>query len=167
MTTPYWLEVALVLATLLCALVAGFVLGFSVVVMPGIKKLRDGDFLTAFKLMDGVIQDNQPIFMLVWVGSIIAVVVSLVLGVIYVQGLNWYLLLIATLGYLLGVQLPTFRFNIPLNNRLQSLDLAAMNDSELARARQEFEPEWNRWNRFRTVVACFSITLLLVLLVRL
>lgn len=59
------LQIALTLATLLCSLVAGFVLAFAIVVMPGIRNLDDHDFLQAFKAIDRVIQNNQPIFSLV------------------------------------------------------------------------------------------------------
>ena len=62
-------QVTLVVATLLCTLVAGFVFAFAVVVMPGIRSLGDGEFLRAFQVMDRVIQNNQPIFMLAWIGS--------------------------------------------------------------------------------------------------
>ena len=63
------LRIVLVVSTLLCTLVAGIVLAFASVVMPGIRRLNDHDFLQAFKTMDRVIQDNQPVFMLVWAGS--------------------------------------------------------------------------------------------------
>ena len=45
--------------------------GFAAVVMPGIAKLSDREFLLAFKQMDGIIQNNQPAFMFVWVGSVL------------------------------------------------------------------------------------------------
>ena len=60
---------SLIAATVLNGLVAGFVFAFAVVVMPGLGTLPDRDFLRAFKRVDGVIQDNQPLFILVWVGS--------------------------------------------------------------------------------------------------
>ncbi|NNF58944.1 MAG: DUF1772 domain-containing protein, partial [Rhodothermaceae bacterium] len=55
----------LLLATLLCALVAGFLFAFAVVAMPGIRDLSDGAFIQAFQGMDRIIQNNQPVFMLV------------------------------------------------------------------------------------------------------
>jgi uncharacterized membrane protein len=69
-------QVALIVATFLCTLVAGFVFAFAVVVMPGIRTLGDGEFLRAFQVMDRVIQNNQPVFMLVWLGSVIALLAS-------------------------------------------------------------------------------------------
>ncbi len=149
--------------TLSCALVAGVVFGFAVVVMPGIAKLSDREFLQAFKLMDGIIQNRQPIFMLVWVGSIVSVVLMLVLGTLQLRGVELYLMWFASGLYLLAVQGPTLRFNIPLNNAVQALEIELLNAQELADARTQFEAPWNRWNRFRTLTAIASVVALLVL----
>ena len=157
------LDVALVVATVSCALVAGLVFGFAVVVMPGIAKLSDRDFLRAFKRMDRIIQNRQPLFMLVWVGSIVSVVLMLVLGTLQLRGVARHLLWFASGLYLMAVQGPTLRFNIPLNNAVQALDLEQLTDPELAEARAQFEAPWNRWNRFRTVAAIVSVVALLLL----
>ena len=109
-------------ATLTCALVAGLVLGFAVVVMPGMANFQIGIATRAFKLMDGVIQDRQPAFMGVWVGSIISMIVLLVLGTLQLSGVALYLMWGASGLYLLTVQGPPVRFNIPLNNAVQALD---------------------------------------------
>ena len=63
-----FLRLGLSVSTLLCALVAGLVLAFAIVVMPGIRHLNDHDYLQAFKVMDRVIQNNHPVFMVVWLG---------------------------------------------------------------------------------------------------
>ncbi len=157
-------EITLIAATLLCSLVAGFVLAFAVVVMPGIRSLDDGGFLRAFQVMDRVIQGNQPLFMLVWVGSVLALLAAAVLGFGQLGGADRVLLIAAALVYLLGVQLPTAAINIPLNNRVQALQVDGMDPAALATARRQFEPRWNLWNSIRTVLACLVVVLLLVLL---
>ena len=121
-------HMTLMLSVFLSSLVAGLLFGFAVVVMPGITKLDDDDFLKAFKHMDSIIQDNHPLFMVVWVGSIFTVLGTLVLGTLQLTGLQLNLLCAAGVLYLLGVQAPTARFNIPLNNALQGWDLASMDD---------------------------------------
>ena len=154
---------ALMSATLSCALVAGLVFGFAVVVMPGLAKLSDREFLQAFKLMDGIIQNRQPAFMLVWVGSIVSVVLVLVLGTLQLSGLELYLMWFASGLYLLAVQGPILRFNIPLNNTVQALEIELLSAQGLAEARTQFEAPWNRWNRFRTMAAVVSVGALLTL----
>jgi uncharacterized membrane protein len=161
------IQLALILSALLCSLVAGLALTFSIVVMPGTRTLGDLDFLRSFKAMDRVIQNNQPIFMLVWVGSALVLLASTVLGIWRLEGLDRILLIIACAIYMFGVHVPTVTINIPLNNRLQSLDLDAMTQSELLATTEMFESRWLRWNTIRTIVATLTTVLLLVLLVRL
>ncbi len=154
-------------AALLCSLVAGFLFAFAAVVMPGIKRLDDGAFIRAFQVIDGVIQKGQPLFQLVWIGSVLLLLAAAGMGVARLSGLDRVIILAAAVGYVLAVQLPTFTVNIPLNNQLQALDSGALSSASAKRARDLFEARWNRWNRFRTACAIVVSVLLLVLLHRL
>ena len=160
-------QIALVSATLLSSLVAGFVFAFACVAMPGIATLGDREFLHSFQVMDRVIQNNQPLFVLVWAGSAVTLLLSAAMGFGRLAGLDRALLLVAVVFYVIGVQLPTLTINVPLNNRLQTLDLEALSDGALAEARADFEPRWNRWNQIRTVLAALTSALLIVLVLRL
>ncbi|NJK99198.1 MAG: DUF1772 domain-containing protein [Spirulinaceae cyanobacterium SM2_1_0] len=155
------LQIALTLATLLCSLVAGFVLAFAIVVMPGIRNLDDHDFLQAFKAIDRVIQNNQPIFSLVWLGSILGLVAAALIGMVQFDGVNRLLIGTAAAIYLLGVQLPIFTINVPLNNQLQMQKLDAMTDLALREVRVNFEPRWIQWNSIRTILAILTSALLI------
>ncbi len=156
-------EVTLVLSALLCALVAGFLFAYAIVIMPGIKNLEDKDFIRAFQITDRVIQDNHPLFILVWLGSAIALIICTFTGLTQLQGLDFILLLLATVAYLAGVQVSTIVVHLPLNNKLQKYDVDSMSDVELSEARSGFEPRWNRSNQIRTVISC-GVSLLLILL---
>lgn len=160
-------HLVLLVATALCALVAGFLFAFAVVAMPGMENLSDREFIRTFQVMDRVIQDRQPLFMLVWLGSVIALVVALVLSFQEPDGLMRGLLIAATALYLLGVQLPTATINVPLNNEIQAVQVEAVGEAEHKQARERFEARWNRSNRFRTVIAFLAMLLLLIVLVRL
>ncbi len=157
-------HIILILATFLCSLVAGFLFAFAVVGMPGIGKLRDREFLRAFQVMDRVIQERQPLFMAVWVGSAVALVAAAVLAFGSTDDVSRRLIVGALFAYLLGVQLPTVAVNIPLNNRLQKLDIEGMDDGSIEAARADFERRWNVSNAARTAMACVvSLTLMVVL----
>jgi uncharacterized membrane protein len=158
-------DASLLVATFLCALTAGLVFAFTVVVMPGIRALPDRDFLRAFSVMDRVIQQNEPRFLAVWVGSVVALGAAVILGISALGGVDRMLLLGAAGVYLLGVQLPTIAINVPLNNRLQALDLDDLDTAGLRTEREAFEGRWNRWNAIRTVFACVSVVALLALTV--
>ena len=160
------IQFVILLSALLCSLVAGLVFTFAIVVMPGIRTLGHLDYLKSFKAMDRVIQNNQPIFMLVWLGSALVLMASTVLGFWHLKGLDQILLAVSCLIYLFGVQLPTLTINIPMNNHLQSQDLDAMDETGLMEATAMFDSRWLRWNAIRTVLAILTTILLLVLLIR-
>ena len=159
-------EIALILSALLCSLVAGLVLTFGIVVMPGIRTMGDRDFLTAFKVMDRVIQDNHPVFVLVWLGSAVVLLVSTIWGFWRLEGLDQILLAVAGAIYIFGVQVPTVTINVPINNRLQTQDLDALSEADLRATAETFETRWLRWNTIRTIIATLTTVLLLVLLIR-
>lgn len=156
-----------VLALFLSALTAGFLFAFAVVVMPGLETLEDAAYLRAFQRIDGVIQRGQPLFVLMWVGSMIAMLAALVVGVGALQGTDRLLLAGAALLYLVGVHVPTVAVNIPLNNRVQQVDVDALGPREHREARVEFEGRWNRWNRVRTGLGMGAVLLMLAVVVRL
>ena len=159
-------RMTLISAAFLCSLVAGFLFAFAAVVMPGIRRLADGDFIRAFQVIDRVIQNNQPLFMLMWVGSVLSLLAVAGLGIWTLPGADRLLVIVAVLIYLLCVQLPTMIVNIPLNNALRKLNPSTMNETARRQARVDFEQRWNRWNVFRTVSASLASFLLMLLLLR-
>ena len=160
------IQIAVLLSALLCSLVAGLVLTFAIVVMPGTKTLGNRDFLKAFKAMDRVIQDNQPIFMLVWLGSIVALIAATIFGMAQLDGIGRLLIIFATVAYLFGVQFSTITINIPLNNRIQSVDVETTNETQHKTVRGEFEPRWVRWNSIRSLVSSLVSVLLIIIVFR-
>jgi len=157
-----FMEFGMLLSILLVTLVAGIVLTFAVVVMPGIRPLSDRDFLQAFTAMDRVIQRNHPVFMLVWVGSIIALAATSGVGLLMLESLDRIMVAVACAIYILGVMLPTAMINVPLNNELQKRYVMSMPDAELIALRLKFESNWNRWNIIRTISAITTAVVLLV-----
>ena len=162
MIIEYLFNGLFVFATLTTLLVAGLLFTFALLVMPGLGQLEDRAFLRGFQEIDLIIQRNHPLFITVWLGSMVSLLAVTVLGFGQVEGTGQWTLFSATLLYFLGVQLPTFRGNLPLNNRLQTLDLSAMSDAAVAEARRSFEPRWNRLNVFRTSVSILVSILLIV-----
>lgn len=160
-------DALLVAATVLCSLVAGFLFAFAVVVMPGLKRLDDAAFIRAFQVIDGVIQKSQPLFMFVWMGSVVSIIAAAMMGLWQLSGVQRVLLFVAALVHLLGVHAPTVRINVPLNNQLQRLDPIAMDETTRRSARADFERRWNQWNVFRTACAVVTSVMLVALLLRL
>ncbi|MGB2319444.1 MAG: DUF1772 domain-containing protein [Candidatus Puniceispirillum sp.] len=154
----------LLITTLLCALVTGFIFTYAVVVMPGLAKLDDKDFIRAFQVTDGIIQENQPLFMLVWVGSIISVLCTMFMAFITLGGVESWLIIAIGAIYLLGVQGITISIHLPLNNHLQRLDVDDLDAASLHDERVMFESRWVYFNRIRTAIA-FSVSLILLIII--
>lgn len=163
MLTSTLFPIILVGATLLVALTAGFLFAFAVVAMPGLKKLNDGEFIRAFQEIDGIIQNNNPLFILVWVGSVLLLIIAAVIGFTYLESLQRNLLLAATVLYIIGVQAPTIVLNVPRNDVIQTVKVDTSNTTALQQARIEFEDGWNRSNQFRTAMSIIVTAILLSL----
>ena len=135
--------------------------------MPGFSKLNDKEFVRAFQVTDGVIQNNQPLFMLTWVGSIISVLSVIAISIFSLGLSEAWIIFIVGLIYLLGVQGITISIHLPLNNRIQSIDINNMNNQSLNEERTKFELRWNYFNKIRTFIAfSTSLSFLLILVAR-
>ena len=137
------LNISLFFSTLLCSLVTGFILTYAIVVMPGLSKLDDKEFIKAFQVTDGIIQNNQPIFILIWVGSIISVVSTIIISIFTLGILEGWKIIFVSLVYLIGVQAITIIIHLPLNRRIQKIDLNSTNLQSLNEERKNFETKWN------------------------
>ena len=159
-----FLDISLIFTILLCSLVSGFIFTYSIVVMPGLSNLNDKDFLKAFQVTDAVIQNNQPLFMFTWIGSIVAILTTIVASLITVGLSEAWIIILVGAAYLVGVQGITVAIHIPLNNHIQKIKMEELNDETLADERLKFETKWNFFNYIRTTIAISVSVLLLILL---
>jgi len=132
--------------------------------MPGLSKLNDKDFLRSFQVTDAVIQNKQPLFMFTWIGSIVAMLTTILVSLAKAGGSETWLILLIGVAYLLGVQGITIAIHIPLNNHIQKVKIEELNDETLANERLKFETRWNFFNYIRTSIAIFVSVLMLILL---
>ena len=151
-------------STLSCALVTGFVFTYAVIVMPGLAKLTDKEFIRAFQVTDELIQNNQPIFMIVWVGSVISVISTLIVSLMGPYSVETVLVIIAGFVYLLGVQGLTVLVHLPLNRRIQTVNVEEWDASALREERLLFETRWIRFNWIRTLIGLGVIVTFMVAL---
>ena len=134
--------------------------------MPGLSNLNDKDFLKAFQVTDAVIQNNQPIFMLTWIGSIVSLLSTILTSIISFGLSETWLVVLLSIFYLLGVQGITISIHIPLNNQIQKVLIEELNDEAITDERVKFERKWNFFNNIRTSIS-ISVTLLLLIILSL
>ena len=156
--------VVLLISTVLCSLVTGFVFTYAVVVMPGLSRLEDKEFIRAFQATDQIIQNNQPVFITVWVGSILSVVFTMVTCLLGSAGSAGWAAVVIGAAYLLGVQGITISVHLPLNNQLQSFRVNEVDSESIHEQRRRFEARWTYFNKIRTVISCFVTMSLMVVL---
>ncbi len=162
-----FLDFMLIPSVILCALVTGFIFTYAIVVMPGFSKLSDKEFIKAFQVTDEVIQNNQPLFMITWIGSIISILLTIIVATATTGLSNSWLIILVGVIYLLGVQGVTIVIHLPLNNHIQKMDIDKMTDKNLGEERRKFQKKWNFFNNIRTSVAFLvSVTLILILTMR-
>ena len=134
--------------------------------MPGLSNLNDKEFIRAFQVTDAVIQNNQPIFMLTWIGSIVSLLSTILTSIISFGLSDTWLVVLFSVVYLLGVQGITIAIHIPLNNQIQKVLIEELNDEAITDERVKFERKWNFFNNIRTSIS-ISVTLLLLIILSL
>lgn len=150
--------IALLVTIILTGLSAGFFYAWEVSVIPGNRLVADKIYLETMQAINRAILN--PAFFLVFFGSPLLLLLSTVQH--YKTGVAFYLMLAATLIYLLGTFGVTAAGNVPLNNSLDVLDLKSMSISQLKEFRQNYEVSWNRLHTIRTVFAVLSFVLSLI-----
>lgn len=158
------LDISLFFSILLSALVTGFILTYAIVIMPGLSNLDDKEFIKAFQVTDGIIQNDQPIFIVIWIGSIVSVLSTIITSILSLGILDAWLIIFVSVVYLLLVQGITILIHLPLNKSIQNIDINSSNFQTLSKERIAFEKKWNYFNNIRTVVAFIVVLIFLSIL---
>ena len=158
------LDISLFFSILLSALVTGFILTYAIVIMPGLSNLDDKEFIKAFQVTDGIIQNNQPIFILIWIGSVVSVLSTIITSILSLGIVDAWLIIFVSVVYLLLVQGITILIHLPLNKSIQNIDINSSNFQTLSKERIAFEKKWNYFNNIRTVVAFIVVLIFLSIL---
>ena len=160
----YLLDITLIFSILFCSLVSGFIFTYAIVVMPGLSNLNDKDFLIAFQVTDAVIKNKQPLFIFIWIGSIVAILTTIVVSLVSIGLSKAWLIVLIGIVYLFGVHGITVTIHIPLNNHIQNINIEKLNEKSIAEERINFEKRWNFFNYIRTVAAISTSFSLLIIL---
>ncbi len=149
----------LFLATLLTGLAAGLCFTWGNAVTPGIGNLNDLGYLQSFQQMNRSILN--PIFFIVFFGPFFIALAAAILNKSSSPQIFW-IALIATVFYFVGVAIVTIFGNVPLNEMLDKSDLASSSLGELKALREKFEKPWTRLHWIRTISSGISFILLLI-----
>ncbi|MEL0455926.1 anthrone oxygenase family protein [Flavobacteriaceae bacterium SZ-1-7] len=143
---------------LLNALSAGFFFAWSVSVILGTKKVGDFNYLETMQNINREILN--PVFFVVFFGSLIALIVNTSLQ--FNNKPVFWLVLASTIVYLVGTFGVTALGNVPLNNALEALDITQLSSLDLRDFRTYYEGSWNHYHNIRTISGMISFILLLI-----
>lgn len=146
-------SIVLFTSVVLTGLSAGFFYAWSVSVIPGTKNVVNTSYLETMQSINRAV--INPAFFLIFFGSI----VFLSIGSIYqfhASNVASWLMLNASVLYLIGTVGVTAFGNVPLNNQLEALNLNEMSSGKLLEFRKFYESKWNRLHLIRTIFAVGS-----------
>ena len=142
-------------AAIASAAAAGMMYAFSTFVMRGLDRTGPVTAVTAMRGINAEANANAP-FLLAYLG---AAVLAIAVGIVALLGIrnpgSGWLLAGAVFGVLGAVI--TMAFNVPLNNHLDTIDLA-----DAATQWQAYLSTWTAWNHVRTVTSVVAAALMLI-----
>jgi len=141
------------------ALITGLFYAWSCSVIPGISRLPDTQYLTAFQAMNRAILN--PVFFTSFMGALVLLPVCAFMQYGQPAPLRFWLLLAAALVYIAGGFGVTAAGNVPLNNALDAFDIPGASAAEISAMRLRFEGPWNHLHHIRTV-ACLASLMLVI-----
>jgi len=154
-------HIATIVLVLLTGLSAGLCFTWSNAITPGIGRLDDFRYLSAFQQMNRSI--INPLFILVFFGPFFLGLIDLYL--FKNASSSMICLLMAGIAfYFFGVLLVTMFGNVPLNDLLDQTDLSKSSLGDLNLLRDRFEMKWNRLHLIRTISSVISFLLLILTL---
>jgi uncharacterized membrane protein len=157
-------NIILAMTTLTTALIAGLFYGYSCSVNIGLKQLSDINYILAMQSINTAIQN--PAFFISFMGTLFLLPISTYLHYNPSDLNRFYLLLLATIIYLIGVIGVTFLGNIPLNNMLDKFNTQIADNEHIAQQRKAFETAWNSFHLIRTIAAILSLILVILACLR-
>jgi uncharacterized membrane protein len=147
-------------AAIASAAAAGMMYVFSTFVMHGLDRTGPVNAVTAMRGINVEANSSAP-FLLAYLGAaVFAVAVGVVAAIQIRQPGNGWLLAGAISGVLAAII--TIAFNVPLNNRLDTMDPAMLSVADAAREWQTYFSTWTAWNHARTVTAVIASALMLI-----
>jgi uncharacterized membrane protein len=144
-------------STLALGLIAGLFYAYEVMVMRGFAQMSDVDFITAMQSVNATIRN--PAFASSFFGAAILAVFAALFHIGEWRQAKDFLILAASLIYILGALLLSARINVPMNEWLALQGPAALMPNPGA-IRARYEQDWVFWNPVRTLISGLAFALM-------
>ena len=153
-----WFVLLAVFSAIAYGLLAGVFLAFSDFIMRSLAQVSNGGGLEAMQAINREV--FRAVFMVLFIGMAPLSVVLTVHGLFWDGGTAALMIAAAGLVYLLGCFGVTVVGNVPLNQKLDRMEMGR--EAALAFWRDEYLPRWTAWNTVRTCACAISATLVIL-----
>ena len=147
-------------AALSSAAVGGLFYAFSTFTMRGLDRLDPHAAIVAMRGINAEAQANAPFLLMLLGSALLALVAGVVAAARWREPGSGYVLAGAVLAVL--AVLVTIAVNVPLNNRLDALDVGALSAADAARDWSSYLSTWMMANHVRAAAPLLGSVLLLV-----
>lgn len=129
-------------------LMSGLWYGWTVSVIPGTRRIPDTSYVATMQNINKAI--INPAFIIPFLGIPLLLGGAALLQFRAGDNRRGWLLAGAAATYVVGVLGVTIGGNVPLNDALDTFDLARSTEEAIAIRRNSYETPWNRWHYLRT-----------------
>lgn len=138
-------------------IMAGLWYGWSVSVIPGTRKIASTEYVGLMQHINREIL--TPRFLVPFVGIPLVLGAAALLQFRAGDQRRGFVLTASAATYVIGVFGVTAAGNVPLNDALDSFDLAGSTAEQIEQRRDSYEGPWNRWHTVRTIGNLVAFTL--------
>lgn len=149
----YLIAVVYIFAVVSTGMMAGIYFIFSNTVMPALAGMAKAPAAEAMQLINRLILN--PLFFVLFIGSALAGVTIVAFTLVGSGNLGGYIGLCAAL-LMVTTFISTIVFNVPLNNKLEEVELNMVEENEIWRL---YLDSWVKWNHFRAWLSVISAIL--------
>jgi len=143
--------------TMSSGLMAGLLYGWTVSVIPGLRRIPDATYIATMQDINRAI--INPAFIVPFMGLPVQLAAGALARFRDGDPRRGWLMAGAAATYAAGVLGVTLGRNVPLNNALEAFALNSASNTAIAARRHSYESAWNRWHYLRTAasVAAFAL----------
>ncbi len=143
-------------------LISGLLFSYLISVNIAFKQLSDIEYIKAMQQINRAIQN--PLFLICFMGLMFLLPICTYLH--RNSTTIFYLFIIASIFYIVGVLGITFIKNIPLNNQLDTFSTTNSTSDAITSMRNNFQTAWNKYHLYRTVFSMLSFLCAIIAIVK-
>jgi uncharacterized membrane protein len=147
-------------AILATALSAGLFYAWSVSVIPGLKNITDKSYIETMQSINRAILN--PGFFIIFFGALVLMILTAYFHYKIKLDISFWFIIGAIVFYMIGTVGVTAFGNVPLNEKLELINILSLSNAEIENTRIVYETKWNQIHTIRMFYSVLSLVMLLL-----